>query len=237
MPTIVDSTESHLWTDALHARQLAREALNKWDRGTYVRMCVTTNWTAIEVACQEALDCTSIGYRFKENVDGAVASALLPPINWSLGVWQKVRLLQELRKSHIHRFTSLSDMFPPASVADDATETARNAIERIFAHAGKPPPTWIGLDEAHGWQAHSSYRASVLTACHAGAQIDDPSAVRVFLVIKGEEKLTAVLPVGSDPSSEVDQLLHNVSVPIDGIRVYENGELKRDLVVSMRGNS
>ena len=32
----VDSSQCHLWTDALHIRQLAREAPDKWDRGTYV---------------------------------------------------------------------------------------------------------------------------------------------------------------------------------------------------------
>ena len=237
MPTIVDSTECHLWTDALHSRQLAREAMNKWDRGTYVRMCVTTSWTAIEVACQEALACANIGYRFKENLDRAVASASLPPIDWSTGIWQKVRLLQELRKSHIHRFASLSDMFPLASIADDAIETARMAIERIFAHVGQPPPTWTGLDEARGWQVRSSFGTAVLTTGHAGVQIADPLTVRIVMVIDGEEKLTTVLPAGYDPSSEVAQLFQSASVPINGIRVYEDGELKQDLVVNMRGNA
>ena len=90
MPTIVDSTQCHLWTDALHARQLAREALNKWDRGTYVRMCVTTSWTALEVACQDALSCTDISYRFKENLDRAIAAASLPSLDWSTGTWDVV---------------------------------------------------------------------------------------------------------------------------------------------------
>jgi len=237
MPTIVDSTQCHLWTDALHARQLAREALNKWDRGTYVRMCVTTSWTAIEVACQEALFSVDIGHRFKENLDRAIASASLRPIDWSTGIWQKVRVLQELRKSYIHRFASLGDMFPPASVAEDAVETARKAIERIFAHVSRPAPEWTGLDEARGWQARSSFGHAVLTTGHAGVRMDDPLTVKVFIVIDGEEKLTTVLPAGCDPSQEVNQLLQNVRVPISGIRVYENGELKRDLVVNMRGNA
>ena len=237
MPTIVDSTQGHLWTDTLHARQLAREALNKWDRGTYVRMCVTTSWTAIEVACQEALFCVDIGYRFKENVDHAIASASLPTLDWSTGVWQKVRVLQELRKTYIHRFATLSDMFPLASVADDAVETARKAIEGVFAHVGQSAPTWTGIDEARGWQARSSFGTAVLTTGHTGVRMDDPLTVRIFMVIDGEEKLTTVLRAGQDPSQEVNQLLPNVQVPISGIRVYENGELKQDLVVNMRGNA
>ena len=237
MPTIVDSTQCHLWTDALHARQLAREALNKWDRGTYVRMCVTTSWTALEVACQDALACADIGYSFKVNLDRAIAAASLPSIEWSTGIWQRVRLLQELRKSYVHRFTSLSDMFPLAAVAEDAIETVREAIENIFAHVGRPAPTWTGLDEARGWQARSSFGTATLTTCHAGVRMDDPLTVRVFMVIDGEEKLTKVLPAGYDPSQEVNHLLQNVRVPISGIRVYENGELKQDLVVNMRGNA
>lgn len=237
MPTIVDSTKCHLWTDALHARQLAREAPNKWDRGTYVRMCVTTCWTAIEVACQEALSCVDIGYRFKENLDRAIASASLSPIDWSTGIWQRVRILQELRKSYIHKFANLSDMFPSASVAEDAIETARKAIEEIFVYVGQPAPAWTGLDEARGWQAQSSFGHFFLTVCHPGVQMDDPLTVKVFIVIEGEEKLTSVLPAGYDPSQEVNQLLQNVRIPINGIRVYENGALKQDLVVNMRGNA
>lgn len=236
MPTIVDSTQCHLWTDVLHARQLAREALNKWDRGTYVRMCVTTSWSAIEVACQEALSCVDIGYRFKENLDCAIASASLPPIDWSTGIWQRVRVLQDLRKSYIHRFGSLSDMFPLASVAENAVETARRAIEEVFAHVSRPAPAWIGLDEARGWQARSSFGHAVLTTGHAGVRMDDPLTVKVFIVIDGEERLTTVLPAGYEHSQELNELLQNVQVPISGIRVYENGELKQDLVVNMRGN-
>ena len=237
MSSIVDSTQCHLWTDALHMRQLAREALNKWDRGTYVRMCVSISWTALEVACQDALTCTDIGYRFKENLDRAIAASALPSIDWSTGTWQKVRLLQELRKSYVHRFATLNDMFPLAVVAEDAIETVREAIENIFAHVGRAAPTWTSFDKARGWQTRSSFGAAVLTTGHAGVKMDDPLAVRVFIVIDGVEKLTTVLPAGYDPSQEVDHILQNAISPISGIRVYENGELKQDLIVNMRGNA
>jgi len=237
MPTIVDSLQCHLWTDALHLRQLAREAKNQWDRGTYVRMCVTTSWTAIEVACQEALACPEIGHRFKKNLDKAIALALLPPIDWSKGIWQEVRALQELRKSYVHKFATLINLFPHASVAENAIKTARNAIETIFAHVGETPPSWTALDDAQGWQKSSNFGTANLSALHANVKMDDPLAVRVFMVINGEEKLNEVLPSGSDPSQVINKLLQNVLVPISGIRVYENGELKQDLVVKMRGNA
>lgn len=211
--------------------------MNKWDRGTYVRMCVTTSWTALEVACQDALACDNIGYRFKDNLDHALAAAELPVIDWSKGIWQKVRLLQELRKSYVHRFASLDEMFPLAEVAEEAIETVRKAIEDIFTQVGREAPTWASLDDARGWQTRSSFSIAVLTTGHADVQMDDPLAVRVFMVIDGEEKLTTVLPPGHDPSQEVNHLLQNVRVPISGIRVYENGELKQDLVVNMRGNA
>lgn len=237
MPTIVDSTQCHLWTDALHLRQLAREALNKWDCGTYVRMCVTTSWTALEMACQDALNCADIGFRFKDNLDRAIAAASLPPLDWSSGVWQRVRLLQERRKSYVHRFAVLGDMFPVAGVAEEAIEIVREGIENIYAMAGKAAPNWIGLNEARGWQASSSFGTAVATTSQAGVKIDDPNTVRIFIVIDGEEKLTTVLHAGSDPIQEVNRLLQNVRLPISGIRVYENRELRQDLVVNMRGNT
>lgn len=66
---VVESPHYHLWTDALHARSLARQAHNKWDRGTYVRWCVNTSWTALEVACQDSTEDPNISYSFRKNLD------------------------------------------------------------------------------------------------------------------------------------------------------------------------
>jgi hypothetical protein len=236
MPTIVDSTQCHVWTDALHARQLAREAHNKWDRGTYVRMCVTTAWIALETSSQEALQAPSIGYRFKENLDEAVAAAGLPALNWSSGVWQKVRQLQECRKNYVHRFASLSDMFPSAPLADDAILTVREGIKDIYRRLGQLAPKWVDIDDSRGWQSRPTVRPVVLTLGHFGVDLADPNAVRVYMVMNGEEKLTTVLPPGYDHAYAVTELLARVGVPIEGIRVYAADELVQDLVVSMRGS-
>jgi hypothetical protein len=200
-------------------------------------MCVTTSWTALEVACQDALSSADIGHRFKDNLDRAISTAALPPLDWSTGIWQRVRLLQEKRKSYVHRFASLSEMFPLAAVAEEAIETVREAIEHLYSHIGRVAPSWTSLDDARGWQARTRFGTTVLAACRAGVKIDDPLAVRVFMVIDGEERLTTVLPAGYDPSQEVKHLLDNLRVPISHIRVYENGELKQDLLVNMRGNA
>jgi hypothetical protein len=37
MLKLIENNHYHIWTDALHARALAHEASNRWDRGTYVR--------------------------------------------------------------------------------------------------------------------------------------------------------------------------------------------------------
>ena len=70
-PKVVENPHYHLWTDALHACALAHEAHNKWDRGTYVRWAVTTSWTVLEIACQDALEERNISYSFRRNLNAA----------------------------------------------------------------------------------------------------------------------------------------------------------------------
>lgn len=236
-PTTVDSTQCHLWTDALHARQLAREAFNKWDRGTYVRMAVTVVWIALETSCQEACNENSIGLRFKDNLNQAIANASLPPIDWSQGIWQKVRALQKVRNSFVHRFLSLQEMFPEASVAEGAIETVRIAITDIYTRTGKPVPTWININDSRGWQSRSMFGSAPITMGHYGAKMDDPNSVKIYIVVDGEERLTTVLPSGYDTNDSVEYLLNNVKEPISAIRVYDCGLLVKNLIVTMRGNS
>ncbi len=235
-PIIVDSTQCHLWTDALHARSLAREARNKWDRGTYVRFCVTTVWIALETSCQEALEESNIGYSFRVNLDKALANKSLPAIDWGRGIWQKVTQIQNIRKDYVHRFLALSDMFPSSNVADDAIAVVRNAIKDIYARAGKIHPDWVDICEAKGWDTQSQMGMPTLAQAHFGASFDDPNTKRIFIVINGEEKLTSVFPSGHDTSKEVSELLMSVNVPIEAILIYDCGELVEEKRVMMRGN-
>jgi hypothetical protein len=199
-------------------------------------MAVTTSWIALETSCQEALGSAEIGYRIKENLDRAIARAFLPPLDWSRGTWQKVRVLQERRKTYVHRFLSLQDMFPEAIVAEEAIDTVRFAVGDIYLRVTKPAPTWLALNETHGWQVRSSFGMPTLTAGYHGAKMEDPNTVRIYMVINGEEKLTTVLPTGHDPNDAVASFLNNLNVPISAIRVYDSGLLIRDFVVNMRGN-
>lgn len=236
-PIRVDSTQCHLWTDALHLRQLAREARNKWDRGTYVRMTVTTVWTALEVAVQDALGATNIGYRFKENLDRAISDAGLPALDWSQGLWQRVRSLQELRKSFVHRFMVVADLFPEATVADDAISLVRDAIEAIFEQSGKQPPSWTALSESPGWQGAPRFGTAVASVARDGASHDDPNTTRISIVINGQEYETTVLPLDQDPTEQIDHVLTSLRVPISAIRVHRAGVLLYHYAVNMRGNA
>ena len=236
-PVLVDSTHCHLWTDALHVRQLARDAPNRWDRGTYVRLTVVLTWTALEIACQDALNAPEIGYRFKENLDAAIASRGLPALDWSRGVWQQVRELQERRKAYIHKFASLGEMFPEATIADQAVAVTREGIKAVYAHAGVPAPGWTDFDHSNGWSGQMGLSDSCsATLITGGTSMSDPTAVRVFIVRNGVEELSSVHPQGTDYAPEAIRLVQSVNVPISAIRVYEGGTLVRELLVNMRGN-
>ena len=190
-PLLVDSTQCHLWTDALHVRQLARDAANRWDRGTYVRLSLVLGWTALEIGCQEALNASNISYRFKENLDRAIADKGLPALDWSKGIWQDVRRIQQLRKTCVHRFTSLADMFPDSSIADDSIAVVRTAIGAIFDHASVPRPTWLHFDRSMGWAGLSGVSDTAsATLITGGTSLVDPTAIRVCFVAEGVEHLS-----------------------------------------------
>jgi hypothetical protein len=127
-------------------------------------------------------------------------------------------------------------MFPPAKVAEDAIATARGAIVDIYARANKPDPDWVYIDASRGWDAASQFGIATISQAHFGTSFDDPNTTRVYLVIGGEEKLTSVFPPGHDATPTVEELLKSVKVPIEGIRVYDNGTQILDFVVAMRGN-
>ena len=235
-PVIVDSTQCHLWTDALHARTLARDAKNKWDRGTYVRFCIMTVWIALETSCQDALEEKNIGYRFKKNLEQALSNSGFEPIDWSWGVWQQVIQVQNIRKDYVHRFITLQEMFPDSNVADNAIDVIRKAIKDIYERSGKIYPEWVEICEVKGWDKQSQFGMATLSQAHLGSSFDDPNTKRVYIVINGEEKLTSVFPSGHDTSKTVEELLYSVNVPIESIRVYDCGELIEDNRVLMRGS-
>ena len=133
----VESPHYHIWTDALHARQLAREANNDWDRGTYVRWALSSAWTAFEGACEDALATQRLGNAFRRHLDRAFGQQGLPPLDWSKGLWYDVSRIYALRKDYVHPGTDQRRLFPPPSEADDAIRVLRAAIRDVYAQAGK----------------------------------------------------------------------------------------------------
>jgi hypothetical protein len=201
-----------------------------------VRACVGTAWTALETSCQDALAANQIGYSFKSNLDKAVAAVGVPAVDWSQGLWQEVRILQERRKMYVHRTLALGDMFPAVSVAEDAVSTVRDAVLDIYKRAGAPEPEWVHIDSSRGWDQPSKFGTPTIAQTHLGASFDDPNTTRVYIVYEGEERLTSVFPAGHDVAETVSSLLQSVRVPIRAIRVYDCGKQVLDLVVAMRGS-
>jgi hypothetical protein len=196
-PKIVESSHYHLWTDALHARALAKQAKNRWDRGTYVRWSVTTAWTVLEMACEEALETTGIGRRFKENLDHACVAKGGGAINWGSGVWQRVTALHEARKDFVHINATQEKLFPEFGEADDAISIVRDAATDIFARAGKSCPSWLRDDDDKGWDHGSQSRADV-SSVHLGVDPQGEDTIRISYEYKGREYDSNFLPPGTD---------------------------------------
>jgi len=231
----VQTPHHHLWTDALHSRALAGEARNKWDRGTYVRWTIVTAWTVLEISCQDALNDPEISYRFKENTDEAVRRNGLTPLDWGAGVWQRVRTLQERRKTLMHRFLTESNLFPETSVAHEAIETVREGVVDIYRHAGRPAPHWIIENESRGWDAPQQVGSP--TVCRVQADPNDPGSIRIVIVRDGHEYPVEVLPANTDPAPFVQDLLKkaDVSIPFALVRIYLGSVLSKEIETRMRG--
>lgn len=232
-PNCIANKHNHLWTDALHARALAHQAQNRWDRGTYVRWAVVTAWTVLEVGCQEALDDKSISYSFRKKLDEAIERKGFAQLEWGSGIWQSVTKVQEIRKDYMHRFLSQDDLFPSANLADEVIEIVRAAVKAIYEHVTLPIPAWIQDNESMGWDSGRRNGATV-TFVRAGAY-DDTRNIKICFVARDKERLHEVLPPGTDYRSHVEELIASVQIPITTVRVYEGEELIHERVMTMRG--
>jgi len=234
IPELVDTPSNHLWTDALHARALASQTSNKWNRDTYVRWTVTTAWTAFEIVCMDAVEVGRLGIRFKEKLDAAIKTMSRPKLNWESGIWQEVTKVYELRKEYVHAGVRNGHIFREAAEADWAIDTLREAIKTIYGHAGKSAPVWIDDNEDPGWDIEPRSMGH-LTITHAGANIDESDTVKIIYVYNGKEYIAEVLPSGADTSSNVKNLISNIRVPISAVRVYKGIQLIEEQKLRMRG--
>lgn len=233
-PKIVESSHYHIWTDALHARELARQAKNHWDRGTYVRWTITTGWIALEMACEQALETPGIGRRFKENLNTAIKNSGFPPINWGAGIWQQVLNVHSQRKEFVHINLDQEKLFPETVDAESSIQILREAIKSIFFITKKEPPNWIEDDHDKGWDSSLKSFANAHTLTY-GAKEDDPNCYKVFFVYKGKEYLSDVLPPTHDFMASVTYVLQNIICPITAIKVYQGNIVVFERQLKMRG--
>ena len=136
----IDSIQYHVWSDALHARELARHTESEWDRGAYVRWAIQTAWSAFVNVCTDSLQATGLGMRFKERFNEAIAAKSLPAVDWSHGIWQQVLQVYGIRKSFVHVVPSVSHQTLLSSVAEaeHAIAVLRDAMKAFLGLAGLP---------------------------------------------------------------------------------------------------
>jgi hypothetical protein len=148
---LITTSRYHLWNDALHARALAHQTNDNWNRGTYVRWAVTTAWAVLEMCCREALEEEKIGYRFKEDLNEAISKKGLKEIDWGSGIWQKVLELKETRRKYTHVNISQDELWPEEEIADKAISIVRDASKNIYQLSNVPIPKWLDDDANNGW--------------------------------------------------------------------------------------
>lgn len=234
-PKIIDeNSRYHLWTDALHGRALAKQAKNRWDRGTYVRWTLMTAWTVLEMACEDALETSGIGRRFKQNLDKACADKAVPPIDWGRGIWQQVTLIQQARKDYVHKNANQNTLFPDFGDADRVISTIREAVNDIFSRAGKSPPDWLADDDDRGWDPGSESMACT-QVIHAGTDPNGTETVRISYEHKDREYVCGFWPAGTDHEPLVDQLLRNLRIPVTAVRAYRGNAVIYEQRLQMRG--
>jgi len=223
----VQSNHYHIWTDAIHARQLAKQTKNRWDRGTYVRWTILTSWIALEIACQDALDENTISYSFKKNIDGALVSKGHPPLDWSRGIWQNVLTIQNLRKDIVHRFQSETQLFPDIAQAELAISSVRAAVIDIYRHCQKHVPSWIDDDHDEGWTTGTF---QMFGSGHNAKYENVEGSIKVTYVYKDNEHIFDYFPPETDIDQPIENIFPGIGKPITAVRLYKGHELVTEYI-------
>jgi len=238
MLKVIDSIQYHVWSDALHARQLARKTESPWDRGAYVRWAIQTAWSAFENVCADALEANGLGMRFRERFDEAVTTKGLPPVDWSKGIWQQVLQVYKVRKGFVHVVPSISHakLMTPLQEAEQALAVLRNAIRAVSDLAGLPHPSWVVDDDDRGWQGARAGFGGTAEAymMRAGLREDDPANVRITYVLHGQDHLSEIAPPGTAHGPLLDRLLGSLNIPVEAVRAYRGSDLLEERKTSMR---
>lgn len=236
MNKIIDDAHYHIWSDALHLRELARQTPDRWDRATYIRAAVTMAWTAFETTLSELLNAKRLSGNFQQNLDAAVRDFGLPQLDWGQGIWQSVAILNKCRVDYVHRTAAGAELLPEGAVADDALNTIRDALDDIFSKAGKMAPAWIADDSDPGWKGSGKSGAKAYgSAIHGGVDPEAADTLRLALVDKNGEHVCGYYPATANPKELAADLLPRLREPVSVIRVYKGKELVCERKTPMRG--
>jgi len=230
---LVDNANFHIWTDALHARELARRAQDQWNRGTYVRWAVNSAWMAFEMACEDALEVSGLKPDFWRGLDDAVAAKGLVPLDRSQGIWSSIARIHNLRRDYTHPGITQSKLFAPVQQAEDAIRCLRDGIGSVYGHAGKPTPRWVQADKDMGYPQVSVAHVVLI---HPGVTRDTPNMIRVTHIYQDHEYDLEWLPPGADWRPIVDRFIAEVRIPISKVLVYEGSQIIFSRDLPMRGS-
>lgn len=236
MIKLVDSTQYHLWTDALHGRALARQAKNDWDRGTYVRWTIQSAWTAFEMVCGDVLQVKGLGMRFKERFEEGLTNNNIANVDWGSGLWQRTLQVYGVRKefTHVQPTISQNRLLAPVAEAENAISVLRDAIKEICRLANQTTPVWVNDDTDRGWDGGPKSMAYA-TLIKADADPEGPNTVRISYVANGQEHISDILPPGTDHRPAFDQLLKALTIPVSCLRAYRGKELIEERQLNARG--
>lgn len=229
----VESPHYHIWTDALHARRLAREAKNEWDRGTYVRWAIASAWTAFEATCEYLTGASGLGNRFKDGLNAALDAKGLPRPDWGSGLWQNVLVVYSLRKGYVHPGVPQSKLFAPVTEAETAITTLRDAIKDMYIRTGNQVEAWPDDDE----DAVDPRKGGFANATVISAGVTRETGLRICYVMFGQEYESEVTHPDKDPVPLMEDLLRKIKVPISAVRAYRGDEMVEEISVRMRGSS
>ncbi len=234
----IDSIQYHVWSDALHARELARQTESEWDRGAYVRWTIQTAWSAFENVCSDALQISGLGMRFKDRFDDTVRAKGLPAIDWSQGIWQQVLQVYGVRKEFVHVVPSVSHarLLTPVSEAENAICVLRNAMIAVLDLMGLPHPAWLNDDEDHGWYGPRGAGGDTAhaTVIRGGTSENDQEAIRITYILHGDEHVCEIAPPGTPHGPLLDRLVQSVIVPVEAVRAYRGSELLEERKPNLR---
>lgn len=236
---LITSKQYHIWTDALHARTLARQSDNEWNRGAYVRWAVNTAWTAFEVVCEYITGDSSGGItlRFPERLNEVLVKMKFTPLDCGKGIWQEVAKLYGERKKYTHKGRTEDILFPALSIAEDAISVIRKAVIDLHLRTHKEPPDWVNDDTDYGLTASLvKFYSPSMHQTHLGAkEYPYKEKIRIVIVSQGKEIETDSFPPGAPYKPRIQQLKTGSTTPMTEIRVYQGDTLIERYKVPIRG--